>query len=78
MHTVSTSHGLPYHHIGGDEIAGEAWKGSPICQNTMPGKNINNLKDHFLRQVADIIKGVFTSILTCLNFRDTININDIN
>ena len=55
----SAGHGLPIYHFGGDEVAHDAWKGSPICQEFMRQRpDINNnddLKKYFLYEVAKIV-----------------------
>ncbi len=52
-------------HVGGDEVAKNAWTGSPICQAYMAEKGMTStydLKDEFIAQVLDILsaKGLQT------------------
>ncbi len=47
---------LPAIHIGGDEVAMGAWKGSPIAQAYMADHGITNERDLHLIYVRDIVK----------------------
>ncbi len=49
---------LEIFHVGGDEVAKNAWTGSPICQahmQEMGMKNTHDLKDEFIAKVLDIV-----------------------
>lgn len=46
-------------HIGGDEVAEGAWKGSPICKNFMLEHNmtdVQELSDYFIMRIVDFLK----------------------
>ena len=48
---------LPEIHIGGDEVPGGAWTGSPACKALMEEKgwtDVNDLKSYFIDRVLDI------------------------
>ncbi len=51
---------LKYYHFGGDEVAEEAWVGSPICQQFMKDMGFTKtteLKKYFFDMVLNITEG---------------------
>lgn len=50
---------LKVFHVGGDEVASGAWKGSPMCRDFMDEhgmRDTHELKDYFLRRVIDSLR----------------------
>ena len=55
MH-AEAGHPLLYYHFGGDEVPGDAWKGSPKCQQLMEDMGFDDnadIKRYFFETVVN-------------------------
>ncbi len=51
----------PWIHVGGDEVPGDAWRGSPLARRLMQKRRwheVSQLQSYFLRRVQQILRGL--------------------